>query len=218
MTIPDSVISIGDSAFECCSGIESIMVDVNNPVYYSNNNCVIKTQSKTLVLGCKNSIIPNDGSVASIGNSAFSGCTGLASVIIPDSVTSIGNSAFRGCTGLTSVIIPDSVTSMGRSAFESCAGLTSVTIPNSVASVDYCVFNGCDRLTNIVIPNNVKSINCKAICGFWLRKITFIGTYKEWKDISIYYVSSIFNKKGFNYNEHYVVVFCTVGNDEFMLF
>ena len=218
VTIPDSVISLGDSAFECCSGIESIMVDVNNPVYYSSNNCFIKKQSKTLVLGCKNSVIPNDGSVTSIGNSSFSGCTGLASVIIPDSVTSIGNSAFRGCTGLTSVIIPDSVTSIGRSAFESCAGLTSVTIPNSVVSVDYCVFNGCDRLTNIVIPNNVKSINCKAICGFWLRKITFIGTYEEWHDISIFHVSSIFNKKGFNYNEHYVVVFCTVGNDEFMLF
>ncbi len=218
VTIPDSVISIGDSAFECCSGIESIMVDVNNPVYYSSNNCVIKKQSKTLVLGCKNSVIPNDGSVTSIGNSSFSGCTGLASVIIPDSVTSIGNSAFRDCTGLTSVIIPDSVTSIGRSAFESCAELTSVTIPNSVVSVDYCVFNGCDRLTNIVIPNNVKSINCKAICGFWLRKITFIGTYEEWHDISIYHVSSMFNKKGFNYNEHYVVVFCTVGNDEFMLF
>lgn len=79
-----------------------------------------------MIAGCKNSIIPADGSVTSIGNYAFSGCTGLTSITIPDSVTSIGGSAFAGCTGLTSVTIPNSVTSIGDYAFFECTGLTDI--------------------------------------------------------------------------------------------
>lgn len=58
--------------------------------------------------------------VTSIGNSAFSGCSGLTSIEIPESVTSIGNSAFAGCSGLTSIEIPNSVTSIGWDAFKGC--------------------------------------------------------------------------------------------------
>ncbi|MDO4994041.1 MAG: leucine-rich repeat domain-containing protein [Bacteroidales bacterium] len=61
----------------------------------------------------------------------------------PYSVTSIGGSAFSGCSGLTSVTIPNSVTSIGRQAFWRCSGLTSVTIPNSVTSIEGAAFNGC---------------------------------------------------------------------------
>ena len=71
--------------------------------------------------------IPN--SVTSIGDYAFSGCSGLTSVIIPDSVTSIGDYAFYGCTALTSVSISDSVTSIGGRAFFGCPNLKEVNIP-----------------------------------------------------------------------------------------
>jgi len=107
--------------------------------------------------------IPN--SVKSIGNYAFSGCTGLTSVTIPNSVTSIGESAFYGCSGLTSVVIPNSVTSIGQYAFYGCSGLTSVTISNSVTSIDWAAFSGCTGLTSVTIPASVTSIGKRAFYG-----------------------------------------------------
>ena len=106
-------------------------------------------------------------SVTSIGNSAFSACSGLTSVIIPNSVTSIGTGAFYQCIGLTSVTIPNSVTSIGNSVFSGCVGLTSVTIPNSVTSIGSSAFHGCSGLTSVTveIANTVYDSrgNCNAI-------------------------------------------------------
>lgn len=85
-------------------------------------------------------------SVTSIGGSAFSGCSSLTSVNIPNSVTSIGHNAFYKCTGLTSVTIPNSVTSIGQSAFTGCSSLTSVNIPNSVTSIENYAFSYCNSL------------------------------------------------------------------------
>ena len=153
ITIPDSVTSIGDYAFRDCTSLESITVDEGNTKYHSKNNCLIETESKTLILGCKNSIIPTDGSVTSIGNGAFYGCTSLASIEIPDSVTSIGNGAFYNCTSLTSITIPDSVTSIGDYAFRDCTSLASVEIPDSVTSIGYYAFYGCSKLTSITFED-----------------------------------------------------------------
>ena len=107
--------------------------------------------------GLKSITIPN--SVTSIGGYAFYGCIGLTSVTIPNSVTSIGGYAFQGCSGLTSVTIPASVTSIGCGAFSICSGLTSVIIPASVTSIGDHAFWGCSGLTSITIPNSVISIN-----------------------------------------------------------
>ena len=133
VTIPDSVTSIGSGAFSGCSGLTSIVVEDGNPVYHSDGNCIIETASKTLIAGCKSSVIPDDESVTSIGNYAFYRCSGLTSVTIPDSVTSIGRSAFSGCSGLTSVTIPDSVTSIGDWAFYYCGDLTDITFQGTKA-------------------------------------------------------------------------------------
>lgn len=148
VTIPDNVTSIGFNAFNG-SGLTSIVVSSGNTVYDSRNNCnaIIKTSTNELILGCKNTIIP-DG-VTSIGRFAFQFCTGLDSITIPDSVTSIGQCAFQNCTGLTSINIPDSVTSIGESAFYGCSGLTSINIPDSVTSIDGYAFAYCSRLTSI---------------------------------------------------------------------
>jgi len=105
--------------------------------------------------------------VASIGDGAFWGCSGLTSVTIPNSVTSIGKRTFAECSSLTSVTIPNSVTSVGDRAFEECSSLTSISIPNSVTSIGDSAFDGCNGLTSInVDPDNStydSRNNCNAI-------------------------------------------------------
>ena len=88
--------------------------------------------------------------VTEIDSYAFSGCSGLTSIEIPNSVTSIGDGAFSGCSGLTSIEIPNSVTSIGYRAFKNCSGLTSIEIPNSVTAIGGYVFSGCSGLTSVV--------------------------------------------------------------------
>ena len=117
-------------------------------------------------------------SVTTIGGGAFSSCSGLTSVIIPNSVTSISMSAFRLCSGLTSVTIPNSVTFIGEHAFQGCYGLTgSLTIPNSVTSIGEEAFYNCTGLTSVTIGNSVTSIgdnafyNCKRLTSVHINDI-----------------------------------------------
>lgn len=141
LRIPANVSNIEDRAFAYCSGLESIEVDENNQYFDSRNNCnaLIQTSSNTLLVGCKNSVIP-DG-VTSIAEGAFRGCTELTNMVIPEGVKTIGASAFRGCTGLTSVSLPSTITSIGNyafSAFDEVYNLTTVTVgmtsPVAIAS------------------------------------------------------------------------------------
>lgn len=123
--------------------------------------------------------------VTGIGSWAFSGCTNLTNITIPNSVTSIGENAFSGCTGLTSVTIPDSVTSIGFFAFQGCTGLSSITIPDSVTSIGSWAFEGCAGLTSVTIPDSVTDIGIGAFAGCTeLTSITFNGTKAQWNAIS----------------------------------
>ena len=108
-------------------------------------------------------IIPD--SVTSIEYNAFFGCTSLASITIPDSVTSIGLETFCGCTSLTSITIPDSVTSIFDRAFYGCTSLTSITIPDSVIGIGWEVFRDCTNLTSINIPYGIERINRNNFSG-----------------------------------------------------
>lgn len=133
-------------------------------------------------------VITFDKDVTTIGQGAFSSCTSLTSINIPESVTTIGKYAFHECTSLTSVnipcriakiedstfwectsltsvTIPDSVTSIGDCAFWECASLTNITIPESVTTIGEYAFGDCTSLTNITIPNSVTEIGQSAFNG-----------------------------------------------------
>ena len=157
ITIPNSVTSIGNYAFEYCSNLTSINVDSNNEKYMSDKGVLYTKDKKSLIqYPCKKEgteYIILQG-VTSIGKGAFSNCTSLTSITIPNSVTSIGGYAFEFCSSLTSITIPNSVTSIGDSAFKDCTSLTSITIPNSVTSIGNDVFNGCISLTSINVDSN----------------------------------------------------------------
>jgi hypothetical protein len=172
VTIPNSVTSIGSSAFERCTGLTSVIIgnSVTSTGYYAFAYCS----------GLTSVTIPN--SVTSIRDGAFAYCDGLTSIIvesenitydsrnncnaiietstntliqgcktttIPNSVTSIGKSAFLGCSDLTSIEIPNSVTNIESGAFTNCTSMTSITIPNSVTNIRFCAFYYCTSLISI---------------------------------------------------------------------
>ncbi len=185
ITIPESVTRIGKDALWLCKGLTSIVVEKGNSVYDSRYGCnaLIETASNTLIKGCVNTIIPEG--VTSIGNSAFDGCTGLASITIPKSVTSIGNGVFRNCTNLTSIIVED-----GNSVYDSrndcnalietasntlIKGCVNTIIPEGVTSIGNSAFDGCTGLTAITIPESVTSIGGGAFWGCNSLSIIKVG-------------------------------------------
>ena len=147
--IPSSVTSIGGGLFEGCNALESIVVDIENTAFDSRDNCnaIINTETKTLIAGCKNTVIPN--SVTTIGANAFRGCGGITSVMLGDQLTSIGDEAFSDCTSLLSVSIPNSVTAIGANAFKGCTSLLAITIPSSVTAIGSRAFDGCIGLGKV---------------------------------------------------------------------
>ena len=136
--IPDSVTSIGSSAFYDCDSLTSITIP--DSVTSIGDDAFYDCDSLTSIT------IPD--SVTSIGENAFSYCSSLTSITIPDSVTSIGDYAFWNCSSLKSVTFGENsqLTSIGSSAFYSCSRLTSITIPDSVTSIGSSAFYGCTKL------------------------------------------------------------------------
>ena len=171
ITIPDSVTTFGERAFDGCTG--ELIVNCNIPSASSSSYGAFYNSKFTKVtIG---------DSVTTIGDYAFYNCSSLTSIAIPDSVTSIGDYAFYNCCSLTCITIPESVISIGKCVFDGCTGelivncnipsasdydegafynskFTKVTIGDNVTSIGDYAFSGCSILTSIAIPDSVTSI------------------------------------------------------------
>ncbi len=164
ITIPDSVTSVGELAFSYCSSLENITVAEGNTKYHSKSNCIIETGSKTLILGCKNSIIPNDGSVTSIGESAFYNCDSLKSITIPNGVTNICESAFSGCSNLEDITLPfvggslKSASDTYQYPFGYIFGTSSYTGGTATEQRYYGGSNSSSTYTTYYIPTSLKRV------------------------------------------------------------
>ena len=189
INIPQGVTSIGNGAFSSCTGLKTISVSVDNLNYASINGMLFNKAGTTLITcpeALTNINIPQG--VTSIGDWAFSSCTGLTSIGIPEGVTIIGewafsyckgltsinlpqgltiirNGAFVGCTGLTSIGIPEGVTSIGGQTFSNCTGLTSINLPQGLTSIGYGSFSCCTGLTSISLPQGLTIIDDGAFGG-----------------------------------------------------
>ena len=140
--IGSGVKEIGNNAFTHCEQLHKIYVSAKNKVYDSRNNCnaIIKTGNNTLVLGCKNTTIPN--TVLNVGYRAFYGA-GLTNIAIPDNVAKIDASAFSDCKKLQRVTISNRATCIGAFAFQGCVMLESISIPNGSYYIGDFAFSGC---------------------------------------------------------------------------
>ena len=148
ISLPSTLSNLGDNAFSGCDKLAQISVNQNNKTFKSSGNCLIKTATKTLVLGCKASVIPTDGSVTAIGAGAFADCDELTSISIPAAVTTINGRAFEDCDGLRSVTIPSTVRMVGTRAFANCDGLLTVTIATE-GSLAQEAFLNCKNLETV---------------------------------------------------------------------
>lgn len=171
ITIPTSIISIGEGAFSGCSGLTK--VNITDLAYWYNNITFTNYYSNPLsyahhlyLNGVEVTEVAFPSTVTAIKNYVFAGCQGLTSLTIPSSVRSIGDGAFQNCSGLTGTrTIPNSVTSIGKYAFSGCSGLTGVSIGNSVTSIGDFAFSSCSGLTSMTVSSGNTVYDSREGCN-----------------------------------------------------
>ena len=162
ITIPSSMTNVGFRAFSGCNSLTTINVEEGNSKYYSENNCVIESSTKKLVLGCGTSTIPSN--IEIIGSFAFDSYDSLkGDLVVPEGVVEIQNSAFVNCSGITNIILPTTLTSIYANlnsfrnmypSFYGCSALESITIQaNTPPTLNgSSAFSDLDNLSNIYVP------------------------------------------------------------------
>ena len=172
ITIPASVVSIGQSAIGQCGSLESIVVEPENGVYDSRENCnaLIETATNTLLKGCNNTVIPQD--IVTIGREAFAQCYKLTIIVIPKGVTTIDAWAFFNCTALSSASIPSSVTEIGEAAFYNCTGMTELCVfATNPPTIYEETFGNVDKSIPVYVPDGC--IEVYRVADYWREFTTF---------------------------------------------
>ena len=189
ITIPNSVTSIGDQSFYDCSSLATINISnsvtsigynafAGTPWYKNQPNGIVYAGK---VLYCykgtmpANTIIDIKEGIVGIADWAFSSCSSLIAITLPNSITDIGDHAFTGCSSLTSITLPNNLREIKSNTFAKCYSLTSVVIPNSVTSIGFQSFYDCSSLATINIPNSVTSIGGEAFYNCSNVNVIIIG-------------------------------------------
>ena len=152
IVIPESITYIGTYDYLLFERLSSIVIDKNNPIYDSRDNCnaIIETATNTLLQGCKNTTIPN--SITTIYWQFASGCQNIKSYIIPDNINCIGAYIFAYCSNLESITIPNSIKNIPSCAFDSCYNLTEINYKGTKSEWNSMTFengwnNMCPEIT-----------------------------------------------------------------------
>lgn len=153
--IPKMVKDFGGVPFSVAQ-LKEITVDNNNTIYDSRNNCnaVIRKSTNSLVMGCCNTIIPDD--VVGIGGDSFTGVTFNTDVTFSNALKSIGSNAFKSCTINNDIVLPQSITSIGSGAFQSCKLKNFTITDGATCSIGNSAFNGATIIKDMYIPSGVS--------------------------------------------------------------
>lgn len=193
INIPASITKIQGAAISSCDSLTTLTVAAGNTVYYSEGNCIIEKDSKKIVAGCKNSTIPTDAGVTTIGSYAFYRCDGITKIVakptdeagalyIPANISVIENEAFCLCANLASAEFSDGITDIKNYAFQYCEALTSVDFGNGLTSIGNYCFNNCSALPEVVIPASVNNIGryafdeCNSLTDIYFESDTLPAT------------------------------------------
>ncbi len=167
ITLPDSVTTISDYAFEDCVSLQNVNIPAG--VTYIGECAFSDCESLTELT------IPEK--VSDIGWGAFWDCTGLTELVIPDSVTYIDDYAFYNCNALTDITLSENLNRIGESAFSDCYSLQSISIPESVESIGWGAFWDCTGLKRIEIPEGVTSLGDYAFVNCYeLQEVVLPGS------------------------------------------
>lgn len=185
VTIPESVTSIGKSAFEHCSKLDSLTIKgvATSIGAYAFASCTsltslslvgsFQTIGDSAFVNCGMTSLTIDATITSIEKYAFSSRF-LTSLSLTGNVQKIGDHAFDSCSSLNTVTFPKSPTSIGSYAFDSCTSLNSIEIPGTVTEIGDCAFYHCSGLTSVKIDEGVQSTGADMFndCG-QLTTVTF---------------------------------------------
>ena len=184
VTIPESVTSIGKSAFEDCTGLTSLTI---NSVATSIGALAFSTCTSLTSLSlvgnfqtigeqafayCGMTSLTTDADITSIGEYAFSHCTSLTSLSLTGSVQTIGYQAFACCTSLTSLSLTGDIQKIGDYAFGYCSSLYTATLSKNLTSIGTYAFEYCTSLNSIEIPGTVTEIGDYAFIDAGLTSVT----------------------------------------------
>lgn len=160
LSLPASVVSVGNGLFSLCNGLSSIQVAEENPLFFSRDGILYGKSPFSICFVPKaivGDLVLPEG-LTEIPSSAFQNCAGLTTVTLPEDVTYIADGAFSGCAGLQEIFMADGIVDIGVQAFSKCSNLTIVSIPSSVKRIQASAFVGCENLMYVILHEGLEEI------------------------------------------------------------